>query len=83
MADAQNWLECRDVVEVVTDYLEGALSASDAALIDGHLESCEGCRRYLEQMRITIRTVGRLGQADVPADMRERLLAAFTQITRE
>lgn len=83
MADAKNWLECRGVVEVVTDYLEGALSPSDAALIDGHLESCEGCRRYLQQMRVTIRTVGRLGQADVPADMRERLLAAFTQITRE
>jgi predicted anti-sigma-YlaC factor YlaD len=83
MADANNWLECRGVVEVVTDYLEGALSPSDAALIDGHLESCEGCRRYLEQMRITIQTVGRLGEADVPADMRERLLAVFADVTRE
>ena len=83
MADATNWLECRGVVEVVTDYLEGALSQSDAALIDGHLESCEGCRRYLQQMRATIRTVGRLGQADVPADMRERLLAAFREVTQQ
>lgn len=82
MADAENWLECRGVVEVVTDYVEGALSASDTLLIDRHLESCEGCRRYLRQMRITIETVGRLGEDDVPAEMRERLLAAFREITQ-
>ena len=83
MLDANNWLECRGVVEVVTDYLEGALSPADAALIDGHLESCEGCRRYLEQMRTTIRTVGQLAHAEAPIEMRQRLLAAFTQIARE
>jgi predicted anti-sigma-YlaC factor YlaD len=83
MADSANWLECRDVVEVVTDYLEGALSASDALLIDRHLASCEGCRRYLRQMRITIDTLGRLGEDDVPAEMRERLLAAFKEVTQE
>jgi predicted anti-sigma-YlaC factor YlaD len=82
MADAENWLECRGVVEVVTDYLEGALSPSDTMLIDHHLESCEGCRRYLQQMRITIDTVGRLGADDVPAEMRERLLAAFRDLRR-
>ena len=83
MADAENWLECRDVVEVVTDYLEGGLSPSDMRLIDRHLATCEGCRRYLQQMRITIDTVGRLGEDDVPAEMRERLLAAFREITHE
>jgi predicted anti-sigma-YlaC factor YlaD len=83
MADAGNWLECRGVVEVVTDYLEGALSPSDAMLIDCHLDSCEGCRRYLMQMRITIDTVGRLGEDDVPAEMRERLLAAFREVTQK
>ena len=80
MADPANWLECRGVVEVVTDYLEGALSKSDAILIDRHLETCEGCRRYLHQMRITIDTVGRLGDHDVPAEVRTRLLAAFREV---
>jgi anti-sigma factor (TIGR02949 family) len=83
MADAGNWLECRDVVEVVTDYLDGALSPSDTMLIDRHLDSCEGCRRYLQQMRITIDTVGRLGEDAVPAEMRERLLAAFREVTQK
>jgi predicted anti-sigma-YlaC factor YlaD len=83
MTDARNWLECRGVVEVVTDYLEGALSLSDTMLIDSHLESCEGCRRYLLQMRMTIDTVGRLGEDDVPAEMRERLLAAFREVRRQ
>jgi predicted anti-sigma-YlaC factor YlaD len=83
MADPGNWLECRGVVEVVTDYLEGALSASDALLIDRHLASCEGCRRYLQQMRITMDTLGRLGEDDVPVEMRERLLAAFRDVARE
>jgi predicted anti-sigma-YlaC factor YlaD len=83
MADADNWLECRGVVEVITDYLEGALSPSDTMLIDQHLDSCDGCRRYLQQMRITIDTVGRLREDDVPAEMRQRLLTAFREITQE
>jgi predicted anti-sigma-YlaC factor YlaD len=83
MVDPANWLECRGVVEVATDYLEGALSASDALLIDRHLASCEGCRRYLEQMRVTIDTLGRLREDDVPAEVRERLLAAFREVTQE
>jgi predicted anti-sigma-YlaC factor YlaD len=82
MADPANWLECRDVVEVVTDYLEGALSVSDALLIDRHLAGCEGCRRYLQQMRITLDALGRLGEDDVPVEMRQRLLAAFREVTR-
>jgi predicted anti-sigma-YlaC factor YlaD len=83
MVDPANRLECRGVVEVATDYLEGALSASDALLIDRHLASCKGCRRYLEQMRVTIDTLGRLREDDVPAEVRERLLAAFREVTQE
>jgi anti-sigma factor RsiW len=70
-------LACEDVVELVTDYLEGALSPEEVALFENHISDCEGCERYLEQMRTTIAAVGRLGEADVPPAMRERLLAAF------
>jgi len=70
-------LACEDVVELVTDYLEGALSPEEVALFEDHISDCEGCERYLEQMRTTIAAVGRLGEADVPPAMRERLLAAF------
>ena len=70
-------LACDEVVELVTDYLEGALSPGETALFEEHVSDCEGCERYLEQMRTTIATVGRIGEADVPPAMRERLLAAF------
>ena len=80
MADLDLELNCRGLVELVSDYLDGTLSPNDSKLIDRHLDTCEGCRRYLRQMRITIATVGRLREDDVPAEMREQLLVAFRQI---
>jgi predicted anti-sigma-YlaC factor YlaD len=80
MADSAAELNCRGLVELVSDYLDGTLSPGDSKLIDGHLDTCEGCRRYLRQMRITIATVGRLREDDLPAEMREQLLVAFRQI---
>jgi anti-sigma factor RsiW len=80
MTDFEKDINCRRVVEMVTDYLEGALAPSVALAVDRHLDTCEGCRRYLEQMRITIGAVGRLRNDDVPADVRERLLAAFGEL---
>jgi anti-sigma factor RsiW len=76
MADGTQ-ISCREVVEVVTDYLEGRLPPGDVAVFEAHLELCDGCRRYVEQMRITIATVGRIEESDVPPEMRDTLLAAF------
>ena len=70
-------ISCQEVVEVVTDYLEGTLAAEDAAIFEAHLELCEGCRWYLDQMRITIESVGRIEDEDVPAELRDTVLAAF------
>jgi predicted anti-sigma-YlaC factor YlaD len=53
-------LTCRQLVEFVTDYLEAALSPRDGARFERHLARCPGCRAYLDQMRRTIRLVGRL-----------------------
>ena len=47
-------LECRELVELVTDYLEGGLPAAERERFEAHLADCEGCRRYVEQMRTTI-----------------------------
>ena len=82
MADFDTELNCRGLVEMVTDYLEGTLSPGDSKLIDGHLDTCEGCRRYLRQMRITIETVGRLREDDVPEEMRQRLMVAFREMKK-
>ncbi len=70
-------LTCREMVELITDYLEGALSEGDRALFDEHLTRCDGCDGYLEQMRTTIVMVGRLSAEPVPADVHRRLLHAF------
>lgn len=53
-------LPCAELVEVVTDYLEQHLSATDRARFDAHLLECEDCAEYLEQMRRTVAALGRL-----------------------
>ena len=68
---------CQQVVELVTDYLEQALPPDETSLFEQHVNFCDGCDWYLEQMRATIGTVGRITEEDVPEDTREKLLAAF------
>jgi predicted anti-sigma-YlaC factor YlaD len=70
-------LTCREVVEIVSDYLEGALSDELRARFDRHLAACDGCSNYLEQMRETIRLSGMLTEEQIPLVQRERLLEAF------
>jgi len=70
-------LTCKELVEIVTDYLEGAMPAEDRARFDAHLSVCEGCTRYLQQMRETIRLTGMLTEEQLPEDQKERLLEAF------
>ena len=70
-------ITCLELVRVVTEYLEGTLHDGERSLFEAHLHVCEGCRRHLEQIRITIATTGRLREEDLPADARIRLLSAF------
>ena len=68
---------CQEVVELVTDYLERALPPEEAELFEQHINFCDGCEWYLEQMRATVAAVGRITEEDVPPDTREKLLSAF------
>ena len=70
-------LPCIEVVEIVTDYLEGALPADEAMRLERHLETCPGCTEYLEQMRGIAGSLGGLTEERLPADLRDRLVAAF------
>ena len=70
-------ISCQEVVEVVTDYLEGRMSAADVAIFEAHLDLCDGCKWYVEQMRITIATVGRIEETDVPDEVQATVLDAF------
>ena len=69
-------LACRDIVELVTAYLEDALDARDRERFEEHLVFCAGCGAYLEQMRTTIAAIGRL-EAALPPELEARLLEAF------
>lgn len=68
---------CRELVELVTDYLEGALPSEDVRRFEGHLEICTACVSYLEQMRTTIRVTGRAQAVGLAPEAEEALLRAF------
>jgi anti-sigma factor RsiW len=70
-------ISCREIVELVTAYLEGALSERDRARFEAHLSGCDGCDNYLAQMRETIRITGTLTEDQVPEVTRTALLSAF------
>lgn len=70
-------LSCQQVVELVSDYLEGRLSWRDRRRFERHLKACDGCSAYLEQMRETIRLLGKVEEHHLTVKARRELLAAF------
>ena len=68
---------CRELVELVTDYLEDGLSPEDRNRFEEHLGECPGCETYLDQMRHVIRTLGKLNEESIPAVAKEPLLQIF------
>lgn len=72
-----NEMDCRELVESITAYLEGILPDADRRRFENHLANCPYCTEYLEQMRQTIARLGTLDETALSYDARERLLAAF------
>lgn len=70
-------LRCQEFVELVTSYLEGALSARDRERFEAHLAYCDPCITYIEEIRLTIRALGRVSEATIAPAARDRLLAEF------
>lgn len=70
-------MDCNELVELVTAYLDGALDPDARARFDMHLTECEGCENYLQQFRETVRTVGKIGNDELDPAFRSRLLEAF------
>jgi anti-sigma factor RsiW len=70
-------LTCAELVELVTDYLEGALPERDRERFEEHVVFCGACASYLDQMRTTVALTGRLTEDDLAAAVQESLLAAF------
>jgi predicted anti-sigma-YlaC factor YlaD len=76
-------LTCQELVELVTDYLEGTLPRRDRVRFDAHIVGCTNCRRYVEQFRETVRLTGTLRESDVPPEAADALLAHFAAWKRE
>lgn len=74
--EGRSGMACREAVELVSDYLERALSEAERRRLEAHLAECEGCEVYLAQMRQTIAGLRGLGARSLPADF-DSLLAAF------
>ncbi|WP_084043215.1 anti-sigma factor family protein [Mycobacterium avium] len=60
-----NPLDCNELVEIVTAYLDGSLDLETRARFDEHLLECDGCDNYLQQFRVTISTVGRIRESEL------------------
>lgn len=75
-------LDCNEIVELVTDYLEGALDRRTAAAFEEHLLRCEGCRRYVEQIRRTIDTSAGIADPPLSGPAQDALLQAFRDFHR-
>ena len=72
-----NDLSCKELVELVTNYLENCMPPDERARFEAHLTVCPGCRTYLEQMRQTMRAMGELTQVSLDPATRAKLLAVF------
>jgi anti-sigma factor RsiW len=70
-------LTCAEVVELITDYLEGALAPDMSARVSEHLAACEGCTVYLDQMRATSKTLRGVELAGLSEEACDTLLSAF------
>ena len=70
-------MSCKELVELVTDYIEGTLPAEERLRFEQHLALCHGCVNYVDQMRTTVRLVATLGEESVPPEGRDALLHAF------
>ena len=73
-------ISCQEVVELVTDYLEGVLDSDTAAEVEAHLVLCEGCNIYVQQMRATIRALGRVPVDSLSNEAQANLVRAFRDL---
>ena len=70
-------MTCKELVELVTEYLEGTLPDDVRMRMENHLSGCDGCTNYLDQMRQTVRLMGRLREEYLTPQQRDDLLKLF------
>jgi anti-sigma factor RsiW len=70
-------MDCNELVELVTAYLDGSLDQDIRERFEQHLLECDGCENYLQQFSTTVDTLGRIRDDDIEPEFRDRLLGAF------
>jgi anti-sigma factor RsiW len=76
-------LACSEAVELITDYLEGALPDAERRRLEAHLATCPGCTEYLEQMKTVAGALGGLREESNPRELRGSLIASFRELRRD
>jgi anti-sigma factor RsiW len=83
VADREPDLDCRDFVELVTEYIEGVLAPHERSRVEAHMAICSGCADYLAQIRETVRLSGSVPREELGEATRGVLQAAFQSWARE
>jgi Putative zinc-finger len=73
---------CREIVDLATEYVEGALATSQMTQFELHLNFCEGCVAFVDQIRRTAAIAGRLSEEQIPEETKVKLLEAFRDWSR-
>lgn len=76
-------LSCQELVELITEYLEGALSGERRLAFEQHIAICPPCRAYLAEIRRTVEAAGTLTETAIPPEARDAMLAVFRDWRRE
>jgi anti-sigma factor RsiW len=74
---------CKEVVELVTDYLEDTMAPRERARFESHIADCPNCRRYLAQMRITLDVLGRIEAEAVAPETMDELVELYRRWQEE
>jgi anti-sigma factor RsiW len=74
---ADHPMSCRELVELVTAYLDGSLDLDTRSRFDTHLLECDGCENYLQQLQVTVTTLGRTRDTALEPAFRDKLMSAF------
>ena len=83
LGQTEHGYTCREVVELATEYAEGGMTPEQATAFELHLNFCDGCSTFIDQIRETAATARRLSEEQVPEELRRQLIDAFRDWSRE
>jgi anti-sigma factor (TIGR02949 family) len=68
---------CEEIVQLAAEYLEGVMTENERTEFELHLNFCEGCFRFVDQVKTTAAMADRLSDEQIPAELKEKLVSAF------